>query len=73
MTSIQFLNKKTKLENNFVDTGINSNTGERIKKINKYIKNDNFMLTYGDGVGDIDIKKIVDYHFKHKISNYDSG
>lgn len=66
-SSIQFLNKKKlNWKITFVDTGINSNTGERIKKINKYIKNDNFMLTYGDGVGDIDIKKLVDYHFKHK-------
>lgn len=45
-----------------VDTGQDSMTGGRVKRIQKYIGNDPFMLTYGDGVSDINIKKLVEYH-----------
>jgi glucose-1-phosphate cytidylyltransferase len=48
-----------------VDTGDNSMTGGRIKRIEKYVKNETFMLTYGDGVGDINIQELVDYHKSH--------
>lgn len=48
-----------------IDTGLNSLKGSRIKKIEKYIESDTFLLTYGDGVADIDIKSIVDFHKKH--------
>lgn len=48
-----------------VDTGDNSMTGGRIKRIQKYVNNETFMLTYGDGVGDIDIKSLVKYHISH--------
>lgn len=48
-----------------VDTGINTMTGGRIKKIEKYVGNKSFMLTYGDGVADINIKKLVDFHRKN--------
>ena len=41
-----------------VDTGLYSMTGARLKKIRKYVGNKTFMLTYGDGVSDIDIKKL---------------
>lgn len=45
------------------ETGLNSMTGARIKKIKKYIGEDQeFMLTYGDGVGDIDIDKLYKFH-----------
>ena len=44
------------------NTGIKTNTGGRIKKIEKYIDNDYFLATYGDGVADINIKKLVNYH-----------
>ena len=47
------------------DTGLNSMTGARIKKIKKYIGDDTFMLTYGDGVGNIDINKLIDFHESH--------
>ena len=46
----------------FVDTGDNSMTGGRIKKIQKYIGNEPFMLTYGDGVANIDINALVSFH-----------
>ena len=45
------------------DTGVDAMTGARIRKIKKYIGDDeNFILTYGDGVGDIDINKLVNLH-----------
>ena len=47
-----------------VDTGENALKGARIHKIKDYI-NDDFMVTYGDGVSDIDIRSLVDYHKKH--------
>ncbi|MGZ3756568.1 MAG: glucose-1-phosphate cytidylyltransferase [Mucilaginibacter sp.] len=45
-----------------VDTGADSMTGGRIKRIQRYVNNETFMLTYGDGVGNIDIKKLVAFH-----------
>ena len=45
-----------------VDTGLHTQTGGRIKRVQKYIGNEPFMLTYGDGVSDIDINKLVEYH-----------
>lgn len=47
------------------NTGLNTMTGGRIKRIKEYLNNETFMLTYGDGVCDIDIKKLVQYHKKH--------
>jgi glucose-1-phosphate cytidylyltransferase len=49
-----------------VDTGDNSMTGGRIKRIQKHIGNETFMLTYGDGVADININTLVDFHKKNK-------
>ncbi len=49
-----------------VDTGINTMTGGRIKRIKNYIDNQPFLLTYGDGVGNIDIKKLVDFHHENE-------
>lgn len=48
-----------------VDTGLNTMTGGRIKRVKPYIGNETFMLTYGDGVSDVDISKLVDFHKKH--------
>lgn len=48
-----------------VNTGLETMTGGRIKKVKEYIGDEPFMLTYGDGVGDIDISKLFDYHKKH--------
>jgi glucose-1-phosphate cytidylyltransferase len=45
-----------------VDTGLNTMTGGRIKRIQKYIGNERFLLTYGDGVGDIDIAESISCH-----------
>lgn len=49
-----------------VDTGLNTMTGGRIKRIQKYVDNETFMLTYGDGVCDVDISALAAYHKKHK-------
>lgn len=49
----------------FVDTGQNTLKGGRIKRIEKYVKSDNFHLTYGDGVTNINIKKLHDFHISH--------
>ena len=48
-----------------VDTGLNAMTGARIKKAKQYIDNEPFLLTYGDGVGNIDIQKTLDFHKQH--------
>lgn len=48
-----------------VDTGLDTMTGGRIKRIQKYIGNEPFMVTYGDGVADIDINKLVAFHQGH--------
>ena len=49
-----------------VDTGLESMTGGRIKRIQKYINNETFMLTYGDGVSNIDINKLIEHHKNSK-------
>lgn len=48
-----------------VDTGFSTMTGGRIKRIQKYVGDETFMMTYGDGVCDVDIKKLVDFHKSH--------
>ena len=48
-----------------LDTGLNSMTGGRIKRAQKYIGNESFMLTYGDGVADININELVEFHKSH--------
>ena len=48
-----------------VDTGLNTMTGGRIKRVKEYIGNETFFLTYGDGVSDVDILKTLDFHRSH--------
>ena len=45
-----------------VDTGLNTMTGGRIKRIQKYVGNEPFMLTYGDGVSDVNLKELLEFH-----------
>jgi glucose-1-phosphate cytidylyltransferase len=45
-----------------VDTGLDTNTAGRIKRIEKHVKNETFMLTYGDGVANLDISELVKFH-----------
>ncbi len=48
-----------------VDTGLHTMTGGRIKRVQTYVGDEPFMLTYGDGVCDVDIQKLKEYHEKH--------
>lgn len=48
-----------------VDTGYSTMTGGRVKRIKDYIGDETFMLTYGDGVCDVDIKKLMEFHKSH--------
>ena len=48
-----------------VDTGLNTQTGGRVKRVKDYIGNEPFMLTYGDAVGDINLKDLVAFHKAH--------
>ena len=47
------------------DTGLDTMTGGRIKKIQHFVQGGTFMLTYGDGVGNVDLKKLYDFHKAH--------
>ena len=51
---------------NLIDTGINTMTGGRLKRLKKYIGNETFLLTYGDAVTDLNINDVVNYHKIHK-------
>lgn len=48
-----------------VDTGLNTMTGGRIKRVAPYVGNETFMMTYGDAVCDVDIAKLVEFHKSH--------
>jgi len=48
-----------------VDTGLNTMTGGRVKRVQKYVGEEPFMLTYGDGVADIDVRALVEFHKAH--------
>lgn len=66
-------NNRMTVHNNFsepwkvtlVDTGLNTMTGGRVKRIQEYVGDEPFMLTYGDGVSDVDINKLVEFHKSH--------
>jgi len=49
-----------------VDTGLETMTGGRLKKIKKYLDNDSFAFTYGDGISNVDISKLIDFHKSKK-------
>jgi len=71
--TINLKSKNTKVHTNIredwnvtcVNTGLETKTGGRVKRIEKYIDDDNFFLTYGDGVADINIKNLLSFHKKH--------
>lgn len=48
-----------------VDTGLHTMTGGRIRRVRKYTGNSSFLMTYGDGVCDVDIQKLVEFHKSH--------
>lgn len=48
-----------------VDTGLHTMTGGRLKRIQKYVGNESFLMTYGDGVCDVNINKLIEFHNEH--------
>jgi glucose-1-phosphate cytidylyltransferase len=65
-SKIKYLNKDNIDWNvSIINTGLNSQTGARIKKIKKFIHDDDFLLTYGDGLSNVNIKKLITFHKKH--------
>ncbi|MGE4232430.1 MAG: glucose-1-phosphate cytidylyltransferase [Bacteriovoracia bacterium] len=66
--SVQVLSNTRQTENweiILADTGLYAMTGARVKKIERYVDSETFLLTYGDGVTDVDVSRTVDYHFSH--------
>jgi glucose-1-phosphate cytidylyltransferase len=61
-----FKKKKINYKVKVIDTGLNTLTGLRIKKIEKYITGKQFLLTYGDGLSNININKLIKFHNKSK-------
>ena len=60
-----FKNKKFKNWNiNLIDTGKNTMTGGRLKRLKKFLNNETFLMTYGDGLSNINIKKLINFHKK---------
>jgi glucose-1-phosphate cytidylyltransferase len=60
---------RTYTDQNFVitlaETGLDTMTGGRVKRAGKYVEDDTFMVTYGDGLADIDIQDLVEFHHRH--------
>jgi len=64
--SVEFLtDSEESFKVTLVDTGLNTMTGARIKKLQKYVGNNTFMVTYGDGVADININDLYNFHKYH--------
>lgn len=59
-------NRAEKFNITLVDTGLESLTGERVRRVKSYISGENFMVTYGDGLSDINISNLFRFHRKHK-------
>lgn len=51
-----------------IDTGINTMTGGRLKRVEKYLDDETFCFTYGDGLSDVNISKLISFHKKRKIA-----
>jgi len=49
-----------------VDTGLDTMTGGRLKRVKKYVENETFCFTYGDGLSDLSIRNLIDHHNKQK-------
>ena len=63
----KFFNKKFFDWNiNFIETGTNTMTGGRLKRLTKYIGKETFMMTYGDGLSNLNLKKLLKFHKKNK-------
>lgn len=62
----EYFNNQKGINIKFVDTGVESNKAERIKKIENLITSENFFVSYGDDLSDVDINKLYEYHKKNK-------
>ena len=60
-----FKNSKKNWKVNLIDTGSDTFTGGRLKRLGKYLGNEDFLLTYGDGLSNIDINKLIRFHEDH--------
>ena len=60
----KFKNKKLKI--NLIDTGLKTMTGGRLRRLKKYFKNETFLATYGDGLSDVNLDKLIKFHKKNK-------
>ena len=64
--SIEFLQSKTEdWRVTLVDTGLDTMTGGRLKRVSKYVGDETFCMTYGDGVTDLDVANVIQFHKKH--------
>ena len=61
-----FKNKKFGWKIKIIDTGQKTMTGGRLKRLEKYLKNETFLLTYGDGLSNVNIKKLIKFHKNNK-------
>ena len=61
-----FKNKKFNWEINLIETGKNTMTGGRLKRLKKYLIEENFFLTYGDGLSNVNLKKLLKFHTNNK-------
>ena len=59
-------NLKRDIRINLIDTGSNTLTGGRLLRLRKYLRNETFLLTYGDGVSNVNLNKLVNFHKKNK-------
>ena len=61
-----FKNHKKKWKVNLIETGKYTMTGGRLKRLNKYLKDDKFIMTYGDGLSNVNLKKLLKFHDQNK-------
>ena len=61
-----FKNRFKDLNINLIDTGINTMTGGRLRRLKKFLDKETFLMTYGDGLSDINLKKLVSFHQRNK-------
>lgn len=61
----KFLQAELDCRVNLIDTGLNTMTGGRLKRLQKYIGNETFMFTYGDGLADVDLDQLIAFHKSH--------
>ncbi len=63
-----FSKKKLNVNIKLINTGVNTMTGGRLKRLKKYIGSETFLLTYGDGVSNVNLRKLISFHKKNKNS-----